>query len=64
MGKFIKAFFCTVILFMAHDGFSITVSPPPPPTPPNAIPIDGGLSWLLAAGGIYGVSKLRKNLKQ
>tara|TARA_Y100000590_G_C15004763_1_gene745253 strand:- start:142 stop:255 length:114 start_codon:yes stop_codon:yes gene_type:complete len=27
--------------------------------PPAATPIDGGLSILLAAGGIYGVKKLR-----
>jgi hypothetical protein len=62
MGKFIKALFCMVLLFIAHEGFSVT-GPPAPPTPQN-IPIDGGLSWLLAAGGIYGVSKLRKKFKK
>ncbi len=29
------------------------------PDGPPATPIDGGLSLLLAAGGIYGVKKLR-----
>ena len=29
-----------------------------PPAPP-ATPIDGGLSLLLAAGGLYGIKKLR-----
>jgi len=30
---------------------------------PPATPIDGGLSLLLAAGGIYGVKKLREYKK-
>ncbi|MEL6559676.1 MAG: hypothetical protein AAFQ94_15905 [Bacteroidota bacterium] len=34
-----------------------------PPGPP-ATPIDGGLSLLLAAGGIYGVKKLNDRRKQ
>lgn len=29
------------------------------PAAPPATPIDGGLSLLLAAGGIYGLKKLR-----
>lgn len=28
-------------------------------SPPPATPIDGGLSLLLVAGGVYGVKKLR-----
>ncbi len=31
--------------------------------PPPATPIDGGLSLLLAAGGIYGLKKLRDSRK-
>ncbi|MFY0602121.1 MAG: hypothetical protein JXR03_20770 [Cyclobacteriaceae bacterium] len=31
------------------------------PGAPPATPIDGGLSLLLAAGGIYGLKKLREN---
>ncbi len=31
--------------------------------PPPATPIDGGLSLLLAAGGIYGIKKLRDSRK-
>ncbi|MFY0607028.1 MAG: hypothetical protein JXR10_09950 [Cyclobacteriaceae bacterium] len=30
-----------------------------PQGPPPATPIDGGLSLLLAAGGVYGLKKLR-----
>ena len=41
--------------------------PPPPPTPgcwpPPCIPIDGGISLLIAAGAIYGGKKLY-NLKK
>lgn len=33
------------------------------PGAPPATPIDGGLSLLLAAGGIYGVKKLRDTYK-
>jgi hypothetical protein len=45
--------------------------PPPPPSgasgggfacwPPPCIPIDGGISLLIAAGAIYGGRKLYKN---
>lgn len=27
--------------------------------PPPDIPIDGGLSWLLVAGGAFGIKKIR-----
>lgn len=39
-------------------------APPPPPSggpacwPPPCIPIDGGISFLIAAGAIYGGKKL------
>ncbi len=32
-------------------------------SPPPATPIDGGLSILLAAGGAYGLKKLKDNRK-
>ncbi len=32
--------------------------------PPPATPIDGGLSLLLAAGGVYGIKKLRDSRKK
>jgi hypothetical protein len=44
--------------------------PPPPPSgsgggfgcwPPPCVPIDGGISLLIAAGAIYGGRKLYKN---
>ncbi|WP_421873392.1 PID-CTERM protein-sorting domain-containing protein [Marinoscillum sp.] len=33
------------------------------PSAPPATPIDGGLSILLAAGGVYGIKKLRDHRK-
>lgn len=36
-------------------------SPPPPPPNPAAVPIDGGLSLLLAAGAGLGARKAWKN---
>ncbi len=32
-------------------------------SPPPATPIDGGLSILLAAGGIYGAKKIRDKMR-
>ena len=40
---------------------SIMAQAPPPPPNPEAIPIDGGLGFLLAAGMAYGAKKLRKD---
>lgn len=34
------------------------------PSAPPATPIDGGLSLLLAAGGAYGIRKIRQNRKK
>lgn len=42
-----------VIMIMAVPAFAQAAPP--------ATPIDGGLSILLAAGGIYGLKKLRDN---
>ena len=39
------------------------IAQPPPPTP-VAIPIDGGLTFLLVAGMVYGGSKLYKEKAQ
>ena len=48
----------------APDAPSNGSTPPTPPTPPGdapvQTPIDGGLGFLLAAGGAYAVRRLRK----
>tara|TARA_Y100000817_G_scaffold292857_1_gene265383 strand:- start:1007 stop:1174 length:168 start_codon:yes stop_codon:yes gene_type:complete len=36
----------------------VSIAQAQPPSPP-ATPIDGGLSLLMAAGGLYGLKKLR-----
>ncbi|MBC7447133.1 MAG: hypothetical protein H7330_03660 [Hymenobacteraceae bacterium] len=44
---------CTSIAFAQPPG-------PPGPPLPTAVPIDGGLSLLLAAGASFGVRSLRR----
>lgn len=60
-------FFLFCIFFFKFD-FAFSQGPPPAadcPTPPCApVPLDGGVSFLIAAGAAYGVRKiygLRKN---
>jgi hypothetical protein len=42
--------------------------PPPPPPPPSetdpSVPVDGGLSLLLAAGAAYGAKRLRHRKRE
>lgn len=40
---------------------TIIAGPPIPPDP--GVPVDGGLSILIAAGAGYGINKLRKNAR-
>ena len=42
---------------------AVEVGPDPGP-PPTGLPVDGGLSLLLAAGVGYGANRLRKNRKK
>ncbi|MEQ9440069.1 MAG: hypothetical protein RIG62_13525 [Cyclobacteriaceae bacterium] len=50
--KFI-ALLPALLVFISQTAFA--QGPPPPPD----IPIDGGLAWLLAAGGVFGIKKIR-----
>ena len=65
------------VLYILAFSLGITVfcfagAPPPLPTsggtpgcwPPPCVPIDGGISLLIAAGAIYGGRKLYKNKKE
>ena len=62
-----------ILLAVFVIGFSslCIALPPPPPSggvpdcwPPPCIPIDGGISLLIAAGAIYGGRKLYNNQQE
>jgi len=51
-------FICTLVL-----GLGLTHAwsqPPQPPDEPGDVPIDGGLSFLIAGGVGYGIYRLKK----
>ncbi|GAB4199858.1 MAG: hypothetical protein Fur0023_02600 [Bacteroidia bacterium] len=56
-----KSFLLLFFVFVASVSFGAAPPPPPPPPPgcwpPPCIPIDGGVSFLIAAGALYGVKK-------
>lgn len=62
----------SLILFFTLGFASLCVAlPPPPPSggapdcwPPPCVPIDGGISLLIAAGAVYGGRKLYKNQQE
>ncbi len=64
--------FSLILIFtVGLTTFCVAGTPPPPPDPvgpgcwpPPCIPIDGGISLLIAAGAIYGGRKLYKNKKE
>ncbi|MBI3519750.1 MAG: hypothetical protein HY062_10390 [Bacteroidetes bacterium] len=63
-----------LVVFVCGLSFLSKALPPPPPPPgggdepgcwpPPCIPIDGGISLLIAAGAIYGGKKLYGNKKE
>lgn len=55
----------TLILSLILFGSQVLLSAPPPPPggspgcwPPPCVPIDGGVTFLIAAGAAYGAKKL------
>lgn len=56
---FLSAFLLITLLLLPV--FLNTALGQPPPPPPQDIPLDGGLSILLAAGVAYGVRKIHKS---
>lgn len=50
-------FIVTLVLGL---GLSKVWSQPPPPDDPGDVPIDGGLSFLVAGGIGYGIYRLKK----
>lgn len=49
-----------VFIFLVLNAELLFASPPPPPPPPPGLPIDGGLSFLVLSGVIYGVYEALK----
>lgn len=60
MKKTITFLILFAILLIAPIVTDTAIAQPPPPPSPEAIPIDGGLGFLLAAGMAYGARKLYK----
>lgn len=67
-----KSFFLTrllpaFVLLVAAGGTVLAQAPAdggPSPTGPTAIPLDGGISLLLAGGVAYGIKQLRNRRKR
>ncbi|MBK9283226.1 MAG: hypothetical protein IPM51_02795 [Sphingobacteriaceae bacterium] len=64
-------FLIIFILVLIGSQYMFGAPPPPPPPvgtpscwPPPCIPIDGGISFLVAAGAAYGAKKLYKAHKK
>jgi len=49
-----------LVLFLSFGMFGQAVPPPVPPPPPPGLPVDGGAIFLIIAGAVYGLFKLRK----
>jgi len=66
--KYILSF--TFVLLGISFAYAQLAPPPPPPGggpscwPPPCVPIDGGISLLIAAGAIYGGKKLYNKNKE
>ena len=68
-----KKAFLIMVVFLGITSLCKALPPPPPPPgggdtpgcwPPPCIPIDGGISLLIAAGAIYGGRKLYGSRKE
>lgn len=62
-----------LLIYFVIIGTTICLAGPPPPPPsggsptcwpPPCIPIDGGISFLIAAGALYGGKKLYNKQKE
>ena len=55
-----KYLYTLLAVFITAISLGQAVPPPIPPPPPPGLPIDGGLIFLLIAGLLFGVRKLRQ----
>lgn len=58
-----RTIFCCLFLFALVAPALVHAQPPPPPMNPTSVPIDGGISLLLAAGAGLGGYKAWKKSK-
>ena len=63
MNKYL-VFFLLLMVFISAPLFTETIIAQPPPPDPEAVPIDGGLGILLAAGVAYAAKKLYNQREQ
>lgn len=60
----------SLLFIIASTAICLAGPPPPPPQgsplcwPPPCVPIDGGISLLIAAGALYGGKKLYNKQKE
>ncbi len=55
----------SLILFFAITFISVAVfAQPVPPSPAASVPVDGGLSLLIAAGAAFGAKKIYETRKK
>lgn len=65
-----RKFILIFVFIIGAVSFCLGAAPPKPPQggagcwPPPCVPIDGGISLLIAAGAIYGGKKLYNNKKK
>jgi hypothetical protein len=57
--KINKFLLCIFFVFISFNTYSKDPVPPGP-APPPGLPIDGGLSFLIIAGTVYGIFELRR----
>lgn len=64
MKKVITIVLLFLTLMLLPDFVQDIIAQPPPTPDPEAIPIDGGLGILIAAGAAYGAKKLHSQRKE
>ncbi|MEI6522618.1 MAG: PID-CTERM protein-sorting domain-containing protein [Bacteroidia bacterium] len=60
-----NSFLLFIVVFASIAALKVSAQslPPPPPPPPSPVPIDGGLSLVIAGCVGYGMKKINDNRK-